>query len=68
MEFTKTNSLGEKVIPASRYFYTKLANESFVCCGELQNVMYCFANNIAQGCGMCEFDYTQPCECAVCER
>ena len=64
-----TNSKGEKVIAINANYYALLnSNESFVCCEEYQNKAYCFRSNTAQGCAFCEFDETQPCECAVCEK
>lgn len=64
-----TNSLGEKVIAVNEFFYQTLnGNDGFICCEEYQNTNYCFRSNIKQGCAFCEFDYTQQCECAVCEK
>ena len=64
-----TNSLGEKVIAVNEYFYQTLDGlDGFICCEEYQNANYCFRSNIKQGCAFCDFDYTEPCECAVCEK
>ena len=63
------NSKGEKVIAINSRYYTPLnSNESFICCGEYQNKTYCFRSDVAQGCAFCEFDETDVCECAVCEK
>jgi hypothetical protein len=65
----KMNNQGEQVIAISPYFYQTLKGmDSFVCCGEYQNAVYCFGSNTKQGCVFCELDYTEPCECAVCEK
>lgn len=65
----KMNSNGEQVIAISPYYYVSLTGgDSFVCCGEHQNYAYCFRSNTKQGCAFCEFDETQICECAVCEK
>jgi len=64
-----TNSLGEKVIATNPYFYSYVESfQSVVCCGEYQDVLYCFKSNTKQGCVFCDFDYSSPCECAVCEK
>jgi len=63
-----TNSLGDNVIAISPYFYQNLNGESFICCDEYQNYVYCFRSNVKQGCAFCELDETEPCECAVCEK
>ena len=64
-----TNSKGEKVIAINANYYVPLfSNESILCCDEYQNVAYCFRSNTAQGCAFCEFDESQVCECAVCEK
>ena len=65
---TSLNNKGEKVIAVSKFFYVKMESETFRCCDEYQDTHYCFANDIAQGCAFCEFDYSSPCECAVCEK
>lgn len=63
------NSLGEKVIAVNSLYYQTLnGNDYFICCEEYQNRNYCFASNTKQGCAFCEFDYTDKCECAVCEK
>jgi hypothetical protein len=63
------NTKGEQVIAINSNYYTLLnSNESFVCCGEYQNAAYCFRSNTKQGCAFCEFDETDTCECAVCEK
>lgn len=63
------NNKGEKVIATNKFFYSLLnGNESFVCCGEYQDVQYCFKSDIRQGCVFCEYDPYSPCECAVCEK
>jgi len=64
-----TNSLGEKVIAINELYYEKLeGNNTFICCDEYQNYVYCFRSNVKQGCAFCEFDYIDKCECAVCEK
>lgn len=64
-----TNSKGDKVIAINAYYYQTLDGaDGFICCEEYQNATYCFRSNIKQGCAFCEFDETDVCECAVCER
>lgn len=66
--FTK-NSDGVKVIAVNQFFYSYPESyQSVVCCGEYQDVLYCFRSNVKQGCAFCEFDPYSVCECAVCEK
>lgn len=62
------NNLGQQVIATNSFFYSSLTGgESFSCCGEYQDVHYCFANNTRQGCMFCEYDPYSPCECEACD-
>ena len=56
------------VIQISKYFYTTATAGQFVCCGELQDFVFCNKSDIPQGCQFCDFDPYSPCECAVCEK
>jgi hypothetical protein len=63
------NTLGEKVIAINSFFYVLLENnESIRCCGEYQDVTYCFKSNTIQGCAFCDFDPYSPCECESCDQ
>lgn len=55
-------------IQVSKFFYTRTDAPQFVCCDELQDTLFCYKSNIAQGCQFCETDPYSPCECAVCEK
>lgn len=65
--FTKVNNKGQVVMPVNEFFYVKMESDSFRCCDEWQDTIYCFANDVKQGCSFCEFDYSIPCECEKCE-
>lgn len=64
MSLITVNNQGIKVIATNKFFYTYLDSyQSLVCCGEYQDVEYCFSHNNKAGCAFCETDTTSPCEC-----
>ena len=64
MSLITVNNQGIKVIATNSFFYTYLDGyQNLVCCGEYQDVQYCFAHNNKAGCAFCETDTNAPCEC-----
>lgn len=64
MSLVTLNNQGIKVIATNPFFYSYLESYQYlVCCGEYQDVHYCFAHNNKAGCAFCETDVSSPCEC-----
>lgn len=62
------NNKGETVVSTNSFFYSYVDSYQYlVCCGEYQDVEYCFKSNTKAGCAFCETDTTSPCECEACE-
>jgi len=65
------NNKGETVVSTTStplYYSFVESFQSIVCCGEYQDVLYCFKSNTKQGCSYCDFDPYSECECVSCQE
>jgi hypothetical protein len=69
MSLVTLNNQGIKVLATNPFFYSYLDGGQYVvCCGEYQDVLYCFKSNTKQGCAFCDFDPSSECECEACQE
>jgi len=65
MQKPETSIQLSKVIDQTKYY--NIIDEIHMCCDAQQFIYYCKAHEERMGCYFCEFDYTEPCDCAEYE-